>query len=31
LSSRLDQTQAVIVSVSHLTNQNEVGGGHSGL
>jgi hypothetical protein len=31
LSSRLDQTQAMIVGVSHLPNQYEVSGGHSGL
>jgi hypothetical protein len=31
LSSRLHQTQAMIVGVSHLANQDEVGGGHSGL
>ena len=31
LASRLYQTQALIVSVSHLANQDEVGGGHSGL
>jgi hypothetical protein len=31
LPSRLHQTQAMIVSVSHLTNQEEVGGGHGGL
>jgi len=31
LPSRLHQTQAMIVSVSHLANQDKVGGGHSGL
>ncbi len=31
LPSRLHQTQAMIVGVSHLTNQDEVGDGHSGL
>jgi hypothetical protein len=31
LPSRLYQTQAMVVSVSHLANQDEVGGGHSGL
>lgn len=31
LPGRLNQTQAMIVGVSHLTNQDEVGGGHSGL
>jgi len=31
LPTRLHQTQAMIVSVSHLANQEEVGGGHSGL
>ena len=31
LLSRLNQTQAMIVGVSHLANQDEVGGGHSGL
>ena len=31
LLSRLNQTQAMIVGVSHLANQDEVGGRHSGL
>jgi hypothetical protein len=31
LPSRLNQTQAMIVGVSHLANQDEVSGGHSGL
>src|ERR1700679_155104 len=31
LPSRLHQTQAMIVSVSHLANQEEVGGRHRGL
>jgi hypothetical protein len=31
LPSRLHQTQAMVVSVSHLADQDEVGGGHSGL
>ena len=31
LPSRRHQTQAMIVSVSHLANQDEVGGGHGGL
>ncbi len=30
LTGRLDQAQAMVVSVSHFTNQIEVGGGHSG-
>ncbi len=31
LPSRLHQTQTMLVGVSHLANQDEVGGGHSGL
>ena len=31
LTSRLHQTQAMIVGVSHLANQEEVSGGHGGL
>ncbi len=31
LSGRLNQTPTMIVGVSHLANQDEVGGGHSGL